>query len=63
MLYTVFYSLVFLLAILVCFEQTSYTVVKTDESLEVCIVVTPDDCYTAFPFNIRFRTLNDSAGN
>ena len=53
---------VFLLGITVCLEQTSYTAVKADESVDVCIVVTPDGCSTAFPFMIRFKTLNDSAG-
>ena len=45
-----------------CFEQSSYTAVKANESVEVCIVMIPEDCSAVFPFNIRFRTVNDSAG-
>ena len=43
-------------------EQTAYTVVKTEGSVEVCVVIAPDDCSVAFPFNIHFMTLSESAG-
>ena len=56
--------LVFLLcyiALLVGLEQTSYTVLEVDESVEVCAVV-DSGCYAAFSFQINFKTFNDSAG-
>ena len=50
-----------LLGVLVGLEQTSHTVVKTEGSVEVCVVLAPDGCSVAFPFNIHFMTLRDSA--
>ena len=42
-------------------EQTSYTAIKMNESVEVCAIVI-SGCYAAFSFHINFKTLNDSAG-
>ena len=42
-------------------EHRSYTAVKTEESIEVCIAMA-NGCYATLPFNVRVRTLNNSAG-
>ena len=52
---------VLLLVLSVGLEQTSYTVLETNESVEVCAVIA-NDCTGAFSVRIRFRTLGGSAG-
>jgi hypothetical protein len=47
-------------SLLVGLEQTSYTAIKMNESVEVCAIVI-SGCYAAFSFHINFKTLNDSA--
>ena len=42
-------------------EQRLYTVVKTEESIVVCIAIA-NGCYATLPFNVRVRTLNNGAG-
>ena len=42
-------------------EQTSYTALESDESVEVC-AVTANNCTDAFSLIVRFRTLDGSAG-
>ena len=51
-----------LLVLLVGLEQTSYTALESDESVEVCAVMA-NNCTEAFSLLVRFRTLDGSAGN
>ena len=55
------YSPALLLVLLVGLEQTSYTALESDESVEVCAVIA-NNCTEAFSLLIRFRTLDGSAG-
>ena len=48
------------------FVQTEYTVDETDDRVTVCIEVknpTEADCLVNFPFDVRFLTIEESAGN
>ena len=55
---------VFLAAAVVGLERTFYQVSEDVGVVEVCaIVYSPEiDCPIAFPFDVRLRTLNGSAG-